>query len=94
MRQYNSINTKPSNSQPDKSKPAPKTATENAAEVILRLSSNSISNPNDKINFPHKLLRTNRQVSSLPKAYGNNSFADIKLSKHKYRKSSIRQISW
>ena len=32
-------------------------------------------------NFPHKLLLTNTKVSNLPKAFGNNSSADIKLSK-------------
>ena len=32
-------------------------------------------------NFPHKLLLTNTKVSNLPKAFANNSSADIKLSK-------------
>ena len=33
------------------------------------------------INFPHKLLLTNRQVANLRKAFANNSSTDIKLSK-------------
>ena len=35
----------------------------------------------DEINFPHKLLLTNRQVSNLRKTFANNSSIDIKLSK-------------
>ena len=35
----------------------------------------------NKANFPHKLLLTNRQVSNLCKAFANLSSADIKLSK-------------
>ena len=33
----------------------------------------------DEINFSHKLLLTNRQVSNLRKAFANHSSADIKL---------------
>ena len=40
-----------------------------------------IGDSNDKSNFPHKLLLTNRQVSSIRKAFANNSFVDIKFSK-------------
>ena len=40
-----------------------------------------ISNSDNETNFPHKLLLTNRQVSNLPKAFGNNLATDIKLSK-------------
>ena len=35
----------------------------------------------NEINFSHKLLLTNRQVSNLRKAFANHSSADIKLSK-------------
>ena len=35
----------------------------------------------DKINFPHKLLLTNRQVANLLKAFASKSSTDIKLSK-------------
>ena len=31
--------------------------------------------------FPHKILFTNTQVSELPRVFGNNSSANIKLSK-------------
>ena len=40
-----------------------------------------IGNSDDKINFPHKLLLTKRQVINLRKAFENNSSTDIKLSK-------------
>ena len=35
----------------------------------------------DKINFPHELLSTNRQVANLRKAFANYLSTDIKLSK-------------
>ena len=35
----------------------------------------------NKTNFPHKLLLTNRQVSNRCKAFANHLSADIKLSK-------------
>ena len=35
----------------------------------------------NEINFPHKLLLTNRQVSNLLQAFSNRLSADIKLSK-------------
>ena len=40
-----------------------------------------IDDSNDKGNFPHELLLTNRQVSSIFKAFANNSSVDIKFSK-------------
>ena len=54
MTQCNSLNVKLSNSQLNKLKPAIK----NETEVVLRLSSNMISD--NETNFPHKLLLTNR----------------------------------
>ena len=36
---------------------------------------------NDKANFPHELLLTDRQISRMRKAFSNNSSADIKFSK-------------
>ena len=57
MNQYNSLNVKLSNSQLNKLRSAIK----NETDVILRLSSNVIDNSDDEINFPHKLLLTNRQ---------------------------------
>ena len=65
MTQYNSLNIKLSNSQLNKLKSAIKSET----EVVLRLSSNMISNCNNKTNFPRKLLLTNRQVANLPKTF-------------------------
>ena len=55
MTQYNSLNVKLSNSQLNKLKSAIK----NAADVVLRLSSNMIGNSDDETNFTYKLLLTN-----------------------------------
>ena len=75
MTQYNSLNVKLSNSQLNKFKSAIK----NETDVVLRLSSNMISD--NETNFPHKLLLTNRQVANLRKAFANYLSANIKLSK-------------
>ena len=40
-----------------------------------------IVNSDDEINFPHKLLLTNRHVTTLCKAFANHTLTDIKLSK-------------
>ena len=40
-----------------------------------------IGDSNDKGSFPHELLLTNRQVSSIRKVSANNSSVDIKFSK-------------
>ena len=40
-----------------------------------------------RINFPHKLLLTNTQVSKLRKAFANNFSANIKLSKTQLHKT-------
>ena len=77
MTQYNSLNVKLSNSQLNKLKSAIK----NEREVVLRLSSNMVRNSDDEINFPHKLLLTNRQVANLRKTFENYLSTDIKLSK-------------
>ena len=69
------MNVKLSNTQIKKLKSAIK----NETGVVLRLSSNVISD--DETNFPHKLLLTKRQVANLRKAFENNSSTDIKLSK-------------
>ena len=76
MAQYNSLNVKLSNSQLNRLKSAIK----NESELVLRLSQKMIDESNDESNFPHKLL-TNRQVLNIPKAFANNSSADIKFSK-------------
>ena len=77
MTQYNSLNVNLSNSQLSKLKSAIK----NKTEVVLRLSSNVIGDSNDKTNFPHELLLTNRQVANLRKVFANHLSTDIKLSK-------------
>ena len=77
MTQYNSVNVKLSNSQLNKLKSAIK----NETDVVLRLSSNMIGNSDDKTNFPHELLLTNRQVANLRKSFAKHTSTDIKLSK-------------
>ena len=77
MTQYNSLNVKLSNSQLNKLKSSIK----NENNVVLRISSNMVSNSNDNNNFPHELLLTNRQVTNIRKAFANHSSIDIKLSK-------------
>ena len=77
MTQYSSLNVKLSNSQLDKLNSAIK----NESEVVFRLSSNMISNSDDKSKSSHKLLLTNRQVANLHKAFANHLSTDIKLSK-------------
>ena len=75
MTQCNSLNLKLSNSQLNKLKSVIKIET----EVVLRLSPNMIGDSNDEINFPHRLLLTDRQVSNIRKAFADNSSADIKF---------------
>ena len=77
MTQYNRLNTKLSNSQRNKLK----SAIRNENEVVIRLSTNMIGDSNDDGNFPHELLLTDRQISSIRKAFANNSSVDIKFSK-------------
>ena len=48
---------------------------------MLRLPPNMIGESNDKANFPHELLLTVQQISSIRKAFSNNSSANIKFSK-------------
>ena len=77
MTQYNTLNTKLSNSQLTKLNSGSK----NANEVTLKISSNVVGDSNDDNNFPHKLLFTNTKVSRLCNAFANGSAANIKLSK-------------
>ena len=58
MTHYNSLNVKPSSSEPNKLESAIKKET----EAVLRLSSNMIGNRNDETNFPQKFLLTNGHV--------------------------------
>ena len=68
MMQYNRLNIKLSNSQLNKLKSAIK----NETEVVIRLSPNMIGDSNDETNFSQELLLTDRQVSSIRKAFSNN----------------------
>ena len=77
MTQYNCLNTKLSYSQLNKLK----SAIRNENEVVIRLSPNMIGESNDQTNFPHELLLTDKQVSSIRKAFANNSSVHIKFSK-------------
>ena len=52
MTQYKSLNVKLSNSQLNKLKSSIK----NENDVVLRISSNIVSNSNDNTNFPHELI--------------------------------------
>ena len=58
MTQYNSLNVKLSNSQLNKLKSSIK----NETDVVLRISSNMVSNSDDNTNFPHELLLTNLKL--------------------------------
>ena len=82
MTQYNRLNTKLSNSQPNKLKSAIK----NESDVVIRFSPNMIGDSNYQNNFPHELLLTNRHVSSIRKAFANNPSVDIKFSKSQLSK--------
>ena len=88
MTQYNSLNVKLSNSQLNKLK----SATKNGTDVVLRLSSNMVGNSDDEANFPHQLLLTNRQISSLRKAFTNYTSVDIKLSKTQLTKMQLGEF--
>ena len=87
MTQYNSLNVKLSNSQLNKLKSSIK----NKTDVVLRISSNMVSNSNDNTNFPHELLLTNRQVANIRKAFANRSSIDINLSKTQLSKLSNQE---
>ena len=90
MTQYNRLNTKLLNSQLNKLKSEIK----NENDVVIRLSPNIIGDSNDRTNFPHELLLTNRKVSSIRKVFANNSSVDIKFSKTQVIKNdTVRRIS-
>ena len=82
MTQYNSLNVKLSNSQLNKLKSSIK----NEIDIVLRISSNMVSNSNDNTNFPHELLLTKRQAANIRKAFAKNTSTDIKLSKNQLSK--------
>ena len=63
-----------------------KSKIKDGTKVTLHILSNVIGDYNDEGNFPHKYFLTETQVSSLYKAFGNNSSANIKFSKTKLSK--------
>ena len=77
MTQYNRVNVRLSNLQLNKLKSAVK----NENDVVIKLSPHMIGDSNDKGSFSHELLLINGQVSSIRKAFTNNSSVDIKFSK-------------
>ena len=77
MTQCNRVNVKLSAFQLNKLK----SAITNENEVVIRLSPSMIGDSNNKTNFPHELSLRDRQVSSICKAFANNSSVDIKFSK-------------
>ena len=82
MTQNNSLNVKLSNSQLNKLKSSIK----NETDVVLRISSNMISNSNDNTNFPHELLLTNRQVANIHKAFAKIHQLTLNYQKLNYQK--------
>ena len=50
-------------------------------QVTLKLSLNVVVDSNDEANFPHNLMLTETQISSICKAFANGSSANIKFSK-------------
>ena len=82
MTQYNTFNVKLSTSQLNKLKSGIK----NGTEVTLKILSNVVHDSNDEKNFLHRSLLTNTQFSKLPKAFANNSSANVKLSKTQLHK--------
>ena len=77
MTQDNRVNVRLSDSQLNKLNSAIK----NETGVVIRLSPNMLGDCNDIANFPHELLLTDRQVSTIRKAFTNNSSVDIKFSR-------------
>ena len=77
MTKHNALNVKLSNSQLNKLK----LGVEFGTQVTLKLSSNAVGDSNDEANFPHHLMLTHTQISSIRKTLANNSSANIKFSK-------------
>ena len=68
MTQYNSLNVKLLNSHLNKLKSAI-----NETDIVLRLSSNMIGSYDDETKFPDESLLTNRQVTTLRKAFAHHT---------------------
>ena len=82
MTQYNRVNVKLSRPQLNKLK----AAIQNENDVVITLSPNMIGDSNDKTNFPHELLLTERQVSSIRRAFSNIYQLILNFQKLNYRK--------
>ena len=82
MTQYNRVNVKLSNSHLNNLKSTIK----NENDVIIRLSPNMISDSNDKTNFPRELLLTDRQASSIRKAFSKIHQLKLNFQKLNYQK--------
>ena len=82
MTQYNTLNIKFSNLYLNKLKSAIK----NVTEVTLNPSSKLIRNSHDEINFLHKSLLTDTQVSKNGKGFANGPSANIQFSKSQLSK--------
>ena len=88
MTQYNTLNVKLCNSQLNKLKSGIK----NSTEVTLKISANIGGDSNDENNFMHTLLLTNTQVSTIHKAFANNSSANTNCQLHKLGQSLGRLL--
>ena len=77
MNQHNTLNIKLSNSQLNMLN----SWINNGTEVTLKFSKLLIRNYNHEINFPHKILLTDTQVSKLCKAFSNGLSANKKFLK-------------
>ena len=77
MTEYNTFNVKLSNSKLNNLK----SATKNATEVTLDISSNFLGDSSNETNFPHRLLLIDTQVTKIRKAFANDSSANIKFLK-------------
>ena len=87
MTQYNTLKVKLYNLWLKKLKSGIKCCTEVTLKLLLcECKLNVVDDSNDENDIPHKLLLTNTQVPKLRKAFGNNSSANIKLSKTELHK--------
>ena len=82
MTQYNRVNVKLSRPQLNELKAAIK----NKNDVVIRLPPNMIGDSNDKTNFPHEFLLTDRQVSSIRRAFSNIYQLMLNFQKLNYQK--------
>ena len=86
MTQYKTLNVTLSNSKLNKLKSGIK----NGTGFTLNLSSNLFRISNDETNFPHKLLLTDIQISTICKAFANGLSAKSKFWKTQVSKMMSR----